>query len=157
MACHNKYKCHKFKTHKNLWCHKKSWITMKICDTLLPNGMACHHHMEDWITINPKGEKYFQLANKLDQFIKSMTWIMTLANTITSSCWHITLGEKPHFFNYVFNYFSTVIYSWKHHFQLQNVFCNSKMTFSTNFQNSRQCWINLATQSKTMYTCQFVG
>ncbi len=19
--------------HKNLWCHKKSWIAMKICDT----------------------------------------------------------------------------------------------------------------------------
>jgi hypothetical protein len=22
-------------------------IAMKICDTLLPNGMPCHHHMED--------------------------------------------------------------------------------------------------------------
>jgi hypothetical protein len=27
---------------------------MKICDTLLPNGMPCHHHMEDWwIVIEP--------------------------------------------------------------------------------------------------------
>jgi hypothetical protein len=26
---------------------KKSWIAMKICDTLLPNGMPCHHHMKD--------------------------------------------------------------------------------------------------------------
>ncbi len=42
---------------------KKSWITMKICDTLLPNGMSCHHHMED-ININRKGQQYFQLANK---------------------------------------------------------------------------------------------
>jgi hypothetical protein len=56
-----------------------------------------------------------------------------------------------------FNYFSTIIYSWKDHFQLQNVFCNSKMTLSTNFQNSRQCWINITTQLKTTYTCQFVG
>jgi hypothetical protein len=35
--------------HKNLWCHKKSWIAMKICDTLLPNGMPCHRHM--WLLI----------------------------------------------------------------------------------------------------------
>jgi hypothetical protein len=26
---------------------QKIWITMKICDNLLLNGMACHHHMED--------------------------------------------------------------------------------------------------------------
>jgi hypothetical protein len=26
---------------------KKSWIAMKICDTLLSNGMPCYHHMED--------------------------------------------------------------------------------------------------------------
>jgi hypothetical protein len=36
---------------------------MKICDALLPNGMPCHHHMEDQIIINYKGQ-YFQLANK---------------------------------------------------------------------------------------------
>jgi hypothetical protein len=30
--------------HKNLWCHKKSWIAMKICDTLMPNGMPWPHH-----------------------------------------------------------------------------------------------------------------
>jgi len=47
MACCDKYWCHKFKTHKNLWCHKKSWIAMKICDTLLPNNMPCHHHIKD--------------------------------------------------------------------------------------------------------------
>jgi hypothetical protein len=41
--------------HKNLWCHRKSWIAMKICDTLLPNGMACHHHMEDQFVTNHKG------------------------------------------------------------------------------------------------------
>jgi hypothetical protein len=55
MACHDKYWCDKFKTHKTLWCHQKSWITMKICDTLLPNGMPCHHHMEDQVVINRKG------------------------------------------------------------------------------------------------------
>jgi len=42
--------------HKNLWCFKKSWIAMKICDTLLPNGMSCHHRMEDRIVINHKGQ-----------------------------------------------------------------------------------------------------
>jgi hypothetical protein len=39
-------------------------ITMKIYDTLLPNGMACHHHMENRIVINRKGQQYFQLVNK---------------------------------------------------------------------------------------------
>jgi hypothetical protein len=37
---------------------------MKICDTLLPNGMPSHHHMENGISINHKGQQYFQLANK---------------------------------------------------------------------------------------------
>jgi hypothetical protein len=46
MACHDKYWCYKFKTYKNIWSHKKSWIAIKICDTLLPNGMPYHHHME---------------------------------------------------------------------------------------------------------------
>jgi hypothetical protein len=27
-----------------------------ICDTLLLNGMACHHHMKDQIVINCKGQ-----------------------------------------------------------------------------------------------------
>jgi len=43
---------------------KKSWIAMKICDTLSPNGMPCHHHMEDQIVINHKGQQYSQLINK---------------------------------------------------------------------------------------------
>jgi len=43
---------------------KKSWIAMKICDTLLPNGMPCHHHMEDQIIINWKKQQYLQLFNK---------------------------------------------------------------------------------------------
>jgi len=47
MACHDKYWCHKFKTHKNLWRHKKSWIAMKICDTLLLNGI---HVIITWKT-----------------------------------------------------------------------------------------------------------
>jgi hypothetical protein len=63
MACHDKYWCHKFNTHKNLWCHKKSWNAMKICDTLLPNGVPCHHHMDDLIVINRKEQQYFQLVN----------------------------------------------------------------------------------------------
>jgi len=40
---------------QNLWCNKKSWITMKIYDTLLPNGMPCHHAMENQVVINCKG------------------------------------------------------------------------------------------------------
>jgi hypothetical protein len=51
-------------TSKTLWCHKKSWIAMKICDTLLPNDLTCHHHMEDRMSINRKGKQYFQLVNK---------------------------------------------------------------------------------------------
>jgi len=50
--------------HKNLWYYKKSWIAMKICDTLLPNGMPCHHHMEDQVVISCKVQQYFQLVNK---------------------------------------------------------------------------------------------
>ncbi len=53
-----------FMTSKTLWCHKKSWIAMKICDTLLPNDLTCHHHMEDRMSINRKGKQYFQLVNK---------------------------------------------------------------------------------------------
>jgi hypothetical protein len=37
---------------------------MKICDTLLSNGMPCHHHMEDRIIINREGQYYFQLTYK---------------------------------------------------------------------------------------------
>jgi hypothetical protein len=37
---------------KNLMAHKKLQIVMKICDTLLPNDMPCHHHMEDRVIIN---------------------------------------------------------------------------------------------------------
>jgi hypothetical protein len=37
---------------------------MKICDNLLPNGMPRHHHIEDQVVINHKGQKYFELANK---------------------------------------------------------------------------------------------
>jgi hypothetical protein len=58
MACHDKYWCHKFKTQK------KSWIAMKVCDILLPNGMPCHHHMENQVIINHKGQQYFLLTNK---------------------------------------------------------------------------------------------
>jgi hypothetical protein len=36
---------------------------MKICDTLLLNGMSCHHHMEDQVDINCKEQQYFQLVN----------------------------------------------------------------------------------------------
>jgi hypothetical protein len=43
---------------------QKIWIAMKIYDTLLPNGMPYHHHMEDQIVINHKGQQYCQLANK---------------------------------------------------------------------------------------------
>jgi hypothetical protein len=32
--------------HTKIYGVKKSWIAMKICDTLVPNGMPCHHHME---------------------------------------------------------------------------------------------------------------
>jgi hypothetical protein len=63
MACHDKYRCHKFKT-QSLMVSKKLQIAMKICDTLLPNGMPCHHHMEDQVVINHKRQKYFQLVNK---------------------------------------------------------------------------------------------
>jgi hypothetical protein len=37
---------------------------MKLCDTLLPNGMPSHHHMEDRVVITCKGKQYFQLASK---------------------------------------------------------------------------------------------
>jgi hypothetical protein len=40
---------------------KKSWIVMKINDTLLPRGMPCHHHMVQ--VINRKRQQYFQLVN----------------------------------------------------------------------------------------------
>jgi hypothetical protein len=45
--------------HKNLWCHKNSWIAMKIYDTLLPNGMPCHHHMEHQSLLIAKDNNIF--------------------------------------------------------------------------------------------------
>jgi hypothetical protein len=67
---------------------QKSWIAMKICDTLLPNGMACHHHMENRIIINCKGQKYFQLANKLRLIhqINDMNHDVKLMSQIVKSC-----------------------------------------------------------------------
>jgi hypothetical protein len=75
MACHDKYWCHKFKTHKKLWCHKKSWIAMKIWDTLLPNGMPYHHHMEDQVIINRQKQQYFQI-NDMNHDVKLMSQVM---------------------------------------------------------------------------------
>jgi hypothetical protein len=44
---------------------------MKICDTLLPNGMPFHHHMEDQVVMNHEGQQYFELVineiNSLNQ------------------------------------------------------------------------------------------
>jgi hypothetical protein len=37
---------------------------MKMCDTLLPNGMPCHHHMKDIVVTNDKGQQYFHIVNK---------------------------------------------------------------------------------------------
>jgi hypothetical protein len=37
---------------------------MKICDTLLPNGMPCHYCMDNRVNINRKGQQQFQLTNK---------------------------------------------------------------------------------------------
>ncbi len=37
---------------------------MKICETLLSNGMPCHHHMEYQIVINHKRQQCFELVNK---------------------------------------------------------------------------------------------
>jgi hypothetical protein len=45
--------------HTKTYNVTKSWIAMKICDTLLPNGMPCHHHMEDQVVVNHRGQKYF--------------------------------------------------------------------------------------------------
>jgi hypothetical protein len=42
---------------------QKSWIAMKISNTLLPNGMPCHH-MKDRVVINHRGQWYFQLSIK---------------------------------------------------------------------------------------------
>jgi hypothetical protein len=63
MACHDKYWCHKFKTQE-LMVSQKIMDCHEICDTLLLNGMSCHHHMEDLVIINRKGQQYFQLVNK---------------------------------------------------------------------------------------------
>jgi hypothetical protein len=41
---------------------------MNICDTLLPNGMACHHHMEDQVIINHKGQHLDGYISNLKEF-----------------------------------------------------------------------------------------
>jgi hypothetical protein len=45
---------------------------MKICDTLLQNGMSFHHHMEIQIIINHK-RQHFQLTKKMRLIHKSTT------------------------------------------------------------------------------------
>jgi hypothetical protein len=37
---------------------------MKFLDTLLLNGMTCHHQMENQVDINMKGRQYSQLSNE---------------------------------------------------------------------------------------------
>jgi hypothetical protein len=49
---------------QRLMMSQKSWIAMKIGDTLLPNSISCHYHTKDQIIINCKGQQYFQLVNK---------------------------------------------------------------------------------------------
>ncbi len=41
--------------HTKTYGVTKSWIAMKIYNTLLPKGMPCHHHMENQVIINRKG------------------------------------------------------------------------------------------------------
>jgi hypothetical protein len=53
-------------THKNLWCHKKSWIAMKI---VTPSYQMVCYVIITWKTellLITKGQQYFQLANKED-------------------------------------------------------------------------------------------
>jgi hypothetical protein len=65
MACHDKYWCHQFKTHKLM-------VSQKIMDYhenlrhLVAKWyvMSCHHHMENQVVINCNGQQYFQLVNK---------------------------------------------------------------------------------------------
>jgi hypothetical protein len=52
--------------HTKIYGVKKLWIAMKIYNTLLPNGMPCHHHMEKRVIIIHKGQQYFQLINTLN-------------------------------------------------------------------------------------------
>jgi hypothetical protein len=70
---HNKNKWHAMTNisainskHTKTYGVKKKMDNHKIYDTLLPNGMPCHHHMEDQIVINCKGQQYFQSINKRD-------------------------------------------------------------------------------------------
>jgi hypothetical protein len=74
MACHDKYWCLKFKTHKKLWCHKKSWIVMKICDNL-SNDMT-FHHIENWIVkmIDADGKKIINLDEWKRSTYKVRCW-----------------------------------------------------------------------------------
>jgi hypothetical protein len=50
--------------HKKLSHAMTNIGAMKICGTLLSNGMPCHYHMEDQFIINCKGQQYFELANE---------------------------------------------------------------------------------------------
>ncbi len=54
----------KFMAHKKLSHAMTNIGAMKICGTLLSNGMPCHYHMEDQFIINCKGQQYFELANE---------------------------------------------------------------------------------------------
>jgi hypothetical protein len=60
---------------------------MKICGTLLPNGMPCHYHMEDRVVINRKGQQYFLLTNKkLIHQINNMNHDVKLVSHVMRCC-----------------------------------------------------------------------
>ncbi len=95
------------------------------------------------LKIRTWGRKWKRVINKI---VEWATWwwanlkmdkesLFIMKQSVNISKDNITKRKTP---------FSIVIYIWKHHFQLQFLFCNSKMT-STNFQNSWQCWVDLTT------------
>jgi hypothetical protein len=52
---------------------------MKICDTLLPNGIAYHHHMQYQVVINRKRQQSFQI-NDMNHDVKLVSKIMRCCN-----------------------------------------------------------------------------
>jgi hypothetical protein len=107
MVCHDKYWCHKFKIHKNLWCYKKSWIAMKIW---IPYCQMARHLIITWKTksllINCRGQQYFQLLineiNSSNQWHESWCEVSVTSHEVLQllvnfiAMWHATSTSHDH-------------------------------------------------------------
>jgi hypothetical protein len=107
MPHRDKYWCHKFKTHKNLWCHKKSWIAIKFvtpCCQMWPNMGKCVPHSfsnAHWChlgLLELNSQLYWNMFSNMKKFHvgwwKIRTWVPMCKHVFPNGTKNVT--EAPH-------------------------------------------------------------